>query len=155
MYDYVSVTTAAPGAPTPVRDGTIKLHDAAGFDGMRKAGRLSAQILDALVPFVQPGVTTGEIDDLVRTMMLDGGGIPATLGYRGFTHSCCTSINHVVCHGIPDDKPVRDGDIVNIDVTSIIDGWHGDTSRMYLVGDVPIKARRLVEVTYELSLIHI
>src|SRR3546814_6279077 len=81
--------------------------------------------------------------------MLDGGGIPATLGYRGFTHSCCTSINHVVCHGIPDAKPVREGDIVNIDVTTIIDGWHGDTSRMYLVGDVPIKAKRLVEVTYE------
>ena len=116
---------------------------------MRKAGRLSAEILDALVPFVQPGVTTAAIDDLVRTMMLDGGGIPATLGYRGFTHSCCTSINHVVCHGIPDDKPLRDGDIVNIDVTTIIDGWHGDTSRMYLVGDVPIKAKRLVDVTYE------
>ena len=149
MYDYVSVTTADTGAPTPVRDGTIKLHDEAGFAGMRKAGRLSAEILDALVPFVQPGVTTAEIDDLVRTMMLDGGGIPATLGYRGFTRSCCTSINHVVCHGIPDEKPVREGDIVNIDVTTIIDGWHGDTSRMYLVGDVPIKAKRLVEVTYE------
>src|SRR3546814_19074611 len=103
---------------------------------MRKAGRLSAEILDALVPFVQPGVTTAEIDDLVRTMMIEGGGIPATLGYRGFTHSCCTSINHVVCHGIPDDKPLRDGDIVNIDVTTIIDGWHGDTSRMYLVGEI-------------------
>src|SRR3546814_9725195 len=85
MYDYVSVTTADAGAPTPVRDGTIKLHDEAGFAGMRKAGRLSAEILDALVPFVQPGVTTAAIDDLVRTMMLDGGGIPATLGYRGFT----------------------------------------------------------------------
>ncbi|MCW5646505.1 MAG: type I methionyl aminopeptidase, partial [Sphingopyxis sp.] len=149
MYDYVSVTTADAGAPTPVRDGTIKLHDEAGFAGMRKAGRLSAEILDTLVPFVQPGVTTAQIDDLVRTMMLEGGGIPATLGYRGFTHSCCTSINHVVCHGIPDDKPLREGDIVNIDVTSIVDGWHGDTSRMYLVGDVPIKAKRLVEVTYE------
>ena len=124
MYDYVSVTTADADSPTPVRDGTIKLHDAAGFDGMRKAGRLSAEILDALVPFVQPGVTTAAIDDLVRTMMLDGG-------------------------GIPDDKPLREGDIVNIDVTSIVDGWHGDTSRMYLVGDVPIKAKRLVEVTYE------
>src|SRR3546814_15157600 len=84
MYDYVSVTTGDAGAPTPVRDGTIKLHDEAGFAGMRKAGRLSAEILDALVPFVQPGVTTAAIDDLVRTMMLDGGGIPATLGSRGF-----------------------------------------------------------------------
>ena len=139
MYDYVSISADDAAAPARVRDGTIKLHDAAGFAGMRKAGRLSAEILDALVPFVQPGVTTAAIDDLVRTMMLDGGGIPATLGYRGFTHSCCTSINHVVCHGIPDDKPLREGDIVNIDVTSIVDGWHGDTSRMYLVGEVPIK----------------
>src|SRR3546814_4728710 len=88
MYDYVSVTIADAASPTPVRDGTIKLHDEAGFAGMRKAGRLSAEILDALVPFVQPGVPTAEIDDLVRTMMLEGGGIPATLGYRGFTPSC-------------------------------------------------------------------
>ena len=116
---------------------------------MRKAGRLAAEILDALTSFVAPGVTTGEIDDLVRDMTLKGGGIPATLGYRGYTHSCCTSINHVICHGIPSDKKLRDGDIVNIDVTPIIDGWHGDTSRMYLVGDVPTKAKRLVDVTYE------
>lgn len=149
MYDYVSVTAADAAAPARVRDGTIKLHDETGFAGMRKAGRLSAEILDALVPFVQPGVTTAQIDDLVRTMMLDGGGIPATLGYRGFTHSCCTSINHVVCHGIPDDKPVREGDIVNIDVTLIVDGWHGDTSRMYAVGEITRRARRLIDVTYE------
>src|SRR3546814_9577747 len=82
-------------------------------------------------------------------MTLAGGGIPATLVYRGYTHSCCTSANHVVCHGIPDDKPLREGDIINVDVTPMVDGWHGDTSRMYLVGDVPIKAKRLVEVTYE------
>src|SRR3546814_5524216 len=82
-------------------------------------------------------------------MTLAGGGIPATLGYRGYTHSCCTSANHVVCHGIPGDKPLREGDIINVDVTPMVDGWHGDTSRMYLVGDVPIKAKRLVEVTYE------
>ena len=85
----------------------------------------------------------------LRRMMLRGGGIPATLGYRGYTKSCCTSINHVVCHGIPGDKALKDGDIVNIDVTPILDGWHGDTSRMYLVGDVPLKARKLVDVTYE------
>ena len=131
------------------RDGTIKLHDAAGFEGMRKAGRVAAEVLDALVPHVMPGVVTQELDDIVRAHMLAEGGIPATLGYRGYTHSCCISINHVVCHGIPSEKKLKDGDIVNIDVTVIIDGWHGDTSRMYLVGDVPIKARRLVDVTYE------
>lgn len=131
------------------RDGTIKLHGPEGFEGMRKAGRLAAEVLDGLVPHVVPGVTTGEIDDIVRQHMLSEGGIPATLGYRGFTHSCCTSINHVICHGIPGDKKLKSGDIVNIDVTVIIDGWHGDTSRMFLVGDVPIKARKLVDVTYE------
>ncbi|MCA0910789.1 type I methionyl aminopeptidase [Qipengyuania gaetbuli] len=134
---------------TVYRDGTIKLHGPEGFEGMRKAGRLAAQILDELTDFVKPGVTTGEIDDLVRTMTLDGGAVPATMGYRGYAHSCCTSINHVICHGIPGDKALKDGDIINIDVTPLLDGWHGDTSRMYLVGDVPLKARRLVDVTYE------
>ena len=86
---------------------------------------------------------------MVREMTLDGGAVPATLGYRGYTHSCCISINHVVCHGIPSAKTLKDGDIVNIDVTPLLDGWHGDSSRMYLVGDVPLKARRLVEVTHE------
>jgi methionyl aminopeptidase len=155
MYSYVQVADGETLAPTPVRDGTIKLHDTAGFAGMRAAGRLSADILDALTDFVRPGVTTGEIDDKVREMMIAGGGIPATLGYRGYTHSCCTSINHVVCHGIPNDKPLKDGDIVNIDVTSIVDGWHGDTSRMYPVGEVPLRARRLVEVTYEAMMLGI
>ncbi|MEZ5709559.1 MAG: type I methionyl aminopeptidase [Blastomonas sp.] len=145
MHQYVTLTDS----DAPVRDGTIKLHGEDGFAGMRKAGRLAAEILDALVPHVVPGVTTAELDDMVREHMLRGGGIPATLGYRGYTHSCCISINHVVCHGIPGDKRLKDGDIVNIDVTPIVDGWHGDTSRMFLVGDVPIKARRLVETTYE------
>jgi methionyl aminopeptidase len=131
------------------RDGVIKLHGEEGFAGMRAAGRLAAEILDALTSYVVPGVSTADIDDIVYDMTLKGGGIPATLGYRGYTHSCCTSINHVICHGIPSDKKLRDGDIVNIDVTPIIDGWHGDTSRMYLVGDVPTKAKRLVDVTYE------
>ena len=131
------------------RSGAIKLHGPEGFTGMRAAGRLSAEVLDALVPHVVPGVTTQEIDDLVYRLMRERGGIPATLGYRGFTASCCTSINHVVCHGIPGPRVLKDGDIVNIDVTTILDGWHGDTSRMFLVGDVPIKARRLVEITYE------
>jgi methionyl aminopeptidase len=145
MTHYQSVTADTP----QTRSGAIKLHGPDGFEGMRKAGRLSAEILDALVPFIQPGVTTEEIDDLVRAMTLEAGAIPATLGYRGYTHSCCTSINHVVCHGIPGPKRLQPGDIVNVDVTSIVDGWHGDTNRTYLVGEVPIKARRLVEVTYE------
>ena len=145
MTQYQVVT----GTETVLRDGTIKLHGPEGFEGMRRAGRLAAEILDALVPHVQPGVSTQELDDLVRQMTLDGGAIPATLGYRGYTHSCCISINHVVCHGIPSDKVLKDGDIVNIDVTPLLDGWHGDTSRMYLVGDVPLKAKRLVDVTHE------
>jgi len=140
---------------TITRDGSIKLHGPEGFEGMRKAGRLAAEILDELASFVQPGVTTGAVDDLVRTMTLDAGAVPATLGYRGYAHSCCTSINHVICHGIPGDKALKNGDIVNIDVTPLLDGWHGDTSRMYLVGDVPLKARRLVEVTYECLMIGI
>jgi methionyl aminopeptidase len=146
---------AIDSSDTVLRDGTIKLHGPEGFEGMRKAGRLAADILDALVPMVQPGVTTGELDDVVRQMTLDGGGVPATLGYRGYAHSCCISINHVVCHGIPSDKVLKDGDIVNIDVTPLLDGWHGDTSRMYLLGDVPLKARRLVDVTHECLMIGI
>jgi len=146
---------AIDGRETVIRDGTIKLHDEAGFEGMRRAGRLAASILDAIVPLMQPGVTTAEIDDKVREMMLAGGAVPATLGYRGYTHSCCISINHVVCHGIPGEKALKDGDIVNVDVTPLLDGWHGDTSRMYLVGDVALKARRLVEVTHECLMIGI
>jgi methionyl aminopeptidase len=138
-----------------LRDGTIKLHGPEGFEGMRRAGRLAASILDEIAPMVQPGVTTAAIDDKVRELTLAGGAVPATLGYRGYAHSCCISINHVVCHGIPSEKTLKDGDIVNIDVTPLLDGWHGDTSRMYLVGDVPLKARRLVDVTYECLMIGI
>ncbi len=146
MTNYITVTD---DDRVDYRDGTIKLHGPSGFEGMRKAGRLAAQILDELTKHVVPGVTTQEIDDIVHRMTVEGGGVPATLGYRGYTKSCCTSINHVVCHGIPGDKALKDGDIVNIDVTPILDGWHGDTSRMYFVGDVALKARKLVDVTYE------
>ena len=129
--------------------GAIKLYGPEGFEGMGAAGRLAAEILDALVPHVVPGVTTQEIDDVVFRLTREAGAIPATLGYRGYTKSCCTSVNHVVCHGIPGERALKDGDIVNIDVTPILNGWHGDSSRMYLVGDVPVKAKRLVQVTYE------
>jgi len=145
MTSYISVTAD----DVIERDGAIKLYDAAAFEGMHKAGRLAAGILDALVPHVVPGVTSEALDDIVRRMTIDAGGVPGTLGYRGYTKSCCISINHVVCHGIPQAKPLKDGDIVNIDVTPVLGGWHGDTSRMFLVGDVPLKAKRLVDVTYE------
>jgi methionyl aminopeptidase len=146
MTQYITV---ADDDRVESRNGVIKLHGPEGFEGMRRAGRLAAEILDALAPQVVPGVTTDELDSIVYRMTTDGGGEPATLGYRGFTRSCCTSINHVVCHGIPGERALKDGDIVNIDVTPILNGWHGDTSRMFLVGDVPIKAKRLVDITYE------
>ncbi len=131
------------------REGTIKLHGPEAFAGMRKAGRLAAEALDMLVPLVKPGVTTVELDRRMFEFALDNAALPATLNYRGFAHSICTSINHVVCHGIPSPKPLRDGDIVNIDVTLIVDGWHGDTSRMFIAGQVPRRAERLIEVTFE------
>ncbi len=131
------------------RDGKIRLHKPADFEGMRKAGRLAAEALDMLVEHVKPGVTTEALDDLVLEFAMDHGAYPATLNYRGFPKSSCTSINHVVCHGIPGPKPLREGDIVNIDVTLIVDGWHGDTSRMYGVGAISRRAERLINVTYE------
>ena len=127
----------------------VKLHGPEGFVGMRKAGALAARVLDMLVPHVVPGVSTEQLDRLAYEMVMDAGAVPATLFYRGYSHSLCTSVNHVVCHGIPGAKKLKSGDIVNIDVTVIVDGWHGDTSRMYLVGDVGVKARRLVDITYE------
>ncbi|WP_076071030.1 type I methionyl aminopeptidase [Sphingomonas montana] len=145
MNEYQVITAADP----VIRDGAIKLYDADGFAGMRRAGRLAAEILDALVPHVVPGVTTAALDRIVADMCRAAGAVPATLGYRGYTHSSCISINHVVCHGIPGPKTLKDGDIINVDVTPLLDGWHGDSSRMYLVGDASVKARRLVEVTYE------
>ncbi|MDP3736711.1 MAG: type I methionyl aminopeptidase [Hyphomonadaceae bacterium] len=129
--------------------GQIKLHGPEAFEGMRKAGRLAAKCLDMLTPHVVPGVLTSVLDDLAREFVLERGGIPACLFYKGYRHTVCTSINHVVCHGIPGAKALRDGDIVNIDVTVIVDGWHGDTSRMYSVGEVKRKAMRLMDVTYE------
>ncbi len=151
MTEYQTITADSD----VYRDGTIKLHGPEGFEGMRKAGRLAADILDQMPELVQPGVTTQSIDDAIRGMMLDAGAVPATLGYRGYTHSSCISVNHVICHGIPSEKTLKDGDIVNIDVTPLLDGWHGDTSRMFFAGDPPLKAKKLVEATHEALMIGI
>ena len=129
--------------------GAVKLHGPEGFAGMRKAGQLSAACLDMLSEHVKPGITTAELDRLAYEFVQDHGAFPATIFYRGYRYSSCISINEVVCHGMPSDRELKDGDILNIDVTSIVDGWHGDTSRMYFSGDVSLKARRLVDVTYE------
>ena len=132
-----------------VRTAGVKIHPPEDLAGMRAAGRLAAQCLDLLSPHVQPGAPTERLDDLAREFILDHGGLPACLGYRGYAKTVCISPNHVVCHGIPGPKTLKEGDIANIDVTVILDGWHGDTSRMYGVGEVAPRARRLVEVTYE------
>jgi methionyl aminopeptidase len=131
-------------------EGGFLVHGPEAFAGMRKAGRLAAETLDMITPEVRTGVTTEDLDRLCHEFIIARDAIPAPLNYRGFPKSICTSVNHVVCHGIPSpDKRLKDGDIINIDVTVIIDGWHGDTSRMFFVGKSSIKARRLVETTYE------
>jgi methionyl aminopeptidase len=139
--------SASDGDTSP--DGPIRLHGPEAFAAMRKAGQMAAQALDLLVPLVKPGVTTQRLDDLVLEFALDNKAVPAPLHYRGFPRAICTSLNHVVCHGIPNSKPLREGDILNIDVTLIVDGWYGDTSRMFTVGQVNRRAERLIDVTYE------
>jgi methionyl aminopeptidase len=132
------------------RTAQVKLHEPREFEGMRRAGRLAAETLDFVTPHVKPGATTGELDRLCHDFIVGRGATPAPLGYRGFPKSICTSVNHVVCHGIPDERKILDeGDILNIDITVILDGWHGDTSRMFAVGEVGVKAKRLIDVTYE------
>ena len=126
----------------------IILHGPEEFVGMRNAGRLAAECLDMITEHVVPGVTTDHLNKICHEFTLDNGATPAPLGYRGFPKSICTSVNHVVCHGIPGDKVLRQGDVVNIDVTPILDGWHGDSSRMYPVGKIGVKAQRLIDVTY-------
>jgi len=135
-------------ARAQARDTKIKLHGPDAFAGMAKAGRLVAEVLDLLVEEVKPGVTTEALDELVYEFATAHGAIPAPLNYRGFPKSICTSLNHVVCHGIPGPRALKEGDILNIDVTLIVDGWHGDSSRMYGVGKIPRAAERLLEVTY-------
>jgi len=133
--------TYVDAAVAPLRKtGQIKIYGPAAFAGMRKAGRLAAECLDMLAEEIKPGVTTERIDRLVYEFGHDRGAAPATLMYRGYRKATCTSVNHVVCHGIPADKPLREGDIVNVDVTLILDGWHGDSSRMYAIGEIPRRA---------------
>ena len=127
----------------------ITIHKPEDFAGMRRAGKLAAETLDMITAHVRPGISTGEIDKLCHDYMVERGAIPATLGYRGYTKSSCTSVNHVVCHGIPGDRVLVDGDIINIDVTVILDGWHGDSSRMYVAGEASTKAKLLMDVTYD------
>ncbi|KAB2676833.1 type I methionyl aminopeptidase [Brucella tritici] len=144
MVTYIEATNA------PMKyTGQIRLYGPEAFEGMRTVCNLTARCLDALNDIVKPGVTTNEIDRFVFEFGMDHGAFPATLNYRGYTKSTCTSINHVVCHGIPNEKPLREGDIVNIDVTYLLDGWHGDSSRMYSVGEIKRASERLLEVTYE------
>ena len=145
MEDFVLVDSPEVGR-APER---IVLHDATAFDGMRAAGQLAAATLDMLAPHVVPEAVTDDLDAMIREYMRANGGVPATLGYRGYPKSSCMSINHVVCHGIPGPKRLKAGDIVNIDVTVVLNGWHGDTSRMFTVGEVGVKARRLIDITYE------
>jgi len=134
---------------------TITIHAKEDFVKMRAAGRLAAEILDFIAPHVVPGITTNELDKLCHDKILENSAIPAPLNYKGFPKSICTSINHVVCHGIPSEKILQNGDIVNIDVTVIVEGWYGDTSRMYFVGEPSVKAKRLTQVTYDCMMLGI
>jgi methionyl aminopeptidase len=143
------MTDTALDEEIELRTSAIKIHPEEDFEGMRKAGRLAAECLDMVTEIVAPGVTTAAIDDKIREFVFDHGALSATIGYRGYRHASCISLNHVICHGIPGPKPLKTGDIMNIDVTVIVDGWHGDTSRMYYAGEPKVKARRLVDATYE------
>ena len=130
------------------RDG-IRIYEAADFAGMHAAGRLAAEILDAVAPLVVPGTTTAALDEFITERVEARGATSATIGYKGYRHASCISVNHVVCHGIPGPKVLKDGDILNIDVTVIVDGWYGDTSRMFVAGTLPRRAERLVQVTHD------
>ncbi|MEM9138766.1 MAG: type I methionyl aminopeptidase [Pseudomonadota bacterium] len=142
------VNTASSGRERRTPEG-IRLHAPDDFAGMHKAGKLVAECLDMIGAHVVPGVRTEEIDQIIETFVRDNGATSATIGYRGYQHASCISVNHVVCHGIPGPKRLKDGDILNIDVTAVVDGWYGDSSRMYAAGRVNRKAGRLIEVTHE------
>jgi methionyl aminopeptidase len=144
------MVTYIEAASAPYKNtGVIRLYTPEDFAAIKRACQITARCLDELASRVEPGVTTDEIDCFVFEFGMDHNALPATLNYRGYTKSSCTSINHVVCHGIPNEKPLREGDIVNIDVTYVVDGWHGDSSRMYPVGEIKRAAERLLEVTHE------
>ena len=128
---------------------SIKIHEDQDFASMRIAGRLAADTLDYITPFILPGVTTEELNTICHDFVSSKGATNAPLGYRGYPKSICTSINHVVCHGIPGDRTLKEGDVLNIDVTPVVNGWHGDSSRMYYVGNVSTKAKRLINITYD------
>ncbi|MBL4813498.1 MAG: type I methionyl aminopeptidase [Rhodobacteraceae bacterium] len=128
---------------------SIRIYETSEFAGMAKAGALAAQMLDEISAHVAPGQSTGALDRLITAMVDDAGAVSATIGYKGYQHASCISVNHVVCHGIPGDKRLKDGDIINIDVTVIVDGWFGDTSRMYVAGTPSRKAERLIQVTHD------
>lgn len=133
----------------------VRIHNHDDFIKMRAAGRLAAETLDFITGYIEPKITTNYLNYLCHKFIVSNGGVPAPLNYKGFPKSICTSINHVVCHGIPSDKKLKKGDIINIDITVILDGWYGDTSRMFYVGDVSIKAKRLTRVTYDAMFIAI
>nr|WP_319388583.1 type I methionyl aminopeptidase [uncultured Cohaesibacter sp.] len=150
MVNYIDAKSA------PLRNtGDIRLYGEEGFEGMRRAGQLAARALDGVAKLVKPGVPTQVIDDFIRDFGEENNALPATLNYRGYRKHTCTSINHVVCHGIPNEKPLKEGDIVNVDVTYVLDGWYGDSSRMYPVGEIKRAPERLIEVTYESLMIGI
>ncbi|MBC7145430.1 MAG: type I methionyl aminopeptidase [Thioclava marina] len=136
------------------KDG-IRIYDQSDFAGMRAASQVTAQILDEVADLVKPGVSTGELDAFIDKRVTELGATSATIGYRGYRHASCISVNHVVCHGIPGDKKLKDGDIINIDVTVILDGWYGDSSRMYVAGTLSRKAERLIQVTHDALMIGI
>jgi methionyl aminopeptidase len=119
------------------------------FEQIKIAGALAAETLDEITSHVKSGVTTNKIDKICYEFISDNGGYSAPLFYRGFPKSCCTSVNHVVCHGIPTDKYLKEGDIVNIDVTAVVNGWHGDSSRMFFIDDVSVKSKKLISITHD------
>ncbi len=142
-------TIASREIPRQVNRDGITIHSESDFAGMRRAGRFAAEVLDRIAEHVVPGVETRELDAIVQRQVEEGGAVSATIGYKGYQHATCISVNHVVCHGIPSDKRLKDGDILNIDVTVILDGWYGDTSRMYVAGKPPRKAERLIQITHD------
>lgn len=148
MDSYINVPVA-PKAQDARRTESIKLYGPDAFEGMRRAGALTARCLDGVSDLVRDGTALAQINSFVLDFAAAHGATPATLGYKGYQYACCTSVNHVVCHGFPNEKKLRDGDIVNVDVTLILDGWYGDSSRMYVAGRPSRAAARLIQIAHE------